>query len=164
MGVQARRLTCSSCGRLTAHPLPQLTDAPPCCRAVLWTWAADSPWAVGPPVLEALTFGATHKQGGAAWKQGCFTEAPGWVRAVMAGGLRSPAGLLATAGLFGCPLWLWCRRALPGSLPAAAAWGVLVVPGRLLAGGVEAWVLSRHVRQLLLEDATAWQASRQRRS
>jgi hypothetical protein len=55
--------------------------------------------------------------GGLAWKEGCFTQAPRWVRAVMAGGLRSPAGGLAVAGLVGAPLWAWARRSarLPGA-------------------------------------------------
>ena len=45
--------------------------------------------------------------GGAAWKTGCFNNAPSWVAAVMRNGFKSPAGILSVAGLFGMPLWLW---------------------------------------------------------
>ena len=37
----------------------------------------------------------------------------------------------------------------------AGAWGLLLVPGRLLAAGVELWVVLRRARQLLQEDAEA---------
>ena len=54
------------------------------------------------------------------------------------------------AGLMGCPLWLWARRFLPpGSLAAAPTWGLVLLPGRLLAAAVECWVLQRRMRQLL---------------
>ena len=87
-------------------------------------------------------------------------DAPYWVRGVMHNGFRSPAGALAIAGLHGTPLWMYARRNLPpGSWVAADGWGLLLIPGRLLAAAVEVWVLARHGRQLALEDA----AGRRRR-
>lgn len=98
--------------------------------------------------------GARPRQaGGAAWRTGCFMDAPTWVRAVMADGFRTPAGAAAVAGLFGAPLWLWARRHLPGSAYAAAPLGAALGAGRLVAAAVEAWVVLRHARGLLDEDA-----------
>ncbi|KAK9834989.1 hypothetical protein WJX81_002501 [Elliptochloris bilobata] len=54
-------------------------------RAVVWVWAVG-PAATVPVTLELLTFVCTHKGGGAAWRTGCFRDAPAWVRAVMADG------------------------------------------------------------------------------
>ncbi|GAB4814606.1 hypothetical protein N2152v2_001652 [Parachlorella kessleri] len=90
-------------------------------RGLLWTWGASSPWALTPVLLECLTFVCTHKGGGAAWKTGCFAQAPPWVQAVMRNNFRTPAGALAVGGLFGCPLWTWARRQLAAlDLPPAA--------------------------------------------
>lgn len=73
-----------------------------------------------------------------------------------AGGFRSPAGALAMAGLFGLPLWLYSRACLPPGGPLTAdAWGLLLLPGRLLAAAVEAWLVGRRLGQLLGEDAAA---------
>ena len=61
--------------------------------------------------------------GGAAWKSGCFSQAPWYVSAVMANGFRTPAGVLAVAGLMGLPLWLWYGWALDvlaGQSPATS--------------------------------------------
>lgn len=43
--------------------------------------------------------------------------------------------------------------ALPGTVYGHPAWLALVLPGRLLALGVELWVVWRHVQGLLREDA-----------
>ena len=96
---------------------------------------------------------APAQGGGAAWRTGCFRDAPAWVQAVMADGFKTAPGAAAVAGLFGAPLWLWARRFLPGTPLASPALGVFLVAGRLLAGAVEAWVVVRHVRGLLREDA-----------
>jgi hypothetical protein len=78
------------------------------------------------------------------------------VQAVVRSGFRSPAGALAVAGLSGCPLWAFARcRLPPSSAMTASAWGLLLVPGRLLAAGVELWVVLRRARPLLQEDAEA---------
>jgi CDP-diacylglycerol--inositol 3-phosphatidyltransferase len=128
-------------------------------RGILWTWTARSPAAVLPVVLECLTFASTHAEaagaGGAAhWKDA--PAAPGWVRRVLGGGLRNPLGAAAVAGLFGCPLWLHARRVLPaGHALAAPWWGLLVVPGRLLAAAVEVHLLGAHVFRLMRRDAAA---------
>ncbi len=75
---------------------------------------------------------------------------------MMRGGFRRPAGALAVAGLMGLPLWLYVRRWLPHNRVAGAgAWGLLLVPGRLLAAAVECWVLQRRAQQLLQADAAA---------
>ncbi len=39
-------------------------------------------------------------------------------------------------------------------------WGWVVVPGRLLAAAVEAWVVGRHLRAMLQQDAAALEAKR----
>ncbi len=59
------------------------------------------------------------QRGGAAWKEGCFKDAPGWVRWVMAAGFKTPQGTLVLAGLFGLPFWLWALRCVKhrGSSP-----------------------------------------------
>lgn len=89
-----------------------------------------------------------------AWTQ--RRDAPGWVRAVAAGGFRSPAGALAMAGLFGLPLWLYARACLPAGGPLTAdAWTLLLLPGRVLAAAVEAWLVGRRLGQLLEEDTAA---------
>lgn len=91
-----------------------------------------------------------------AWPRNPRRDAPRWVRAVAAGGFRSPAGALAMAGLFGLPLWLYSRACLPPGGPLTAdAWGLLLLPGRLLAAAVEAWLVGRRLGQLLGEDAAA---------
>ncbi len=83
-------------------------------------------------------------------------DAPRWVRAVAAGGFRSPAGALAMAGLFGLPLWLYARACLPAGGPLTSdAWGLLLLPGRLLAAAVEVWLVGRRLGQLLEEDTAA---------
>ena len=43
-------------------------------------------------------------------------------------------------------------RWMPGSVFALPAFGATCIVGRLLAAGVELWVVQRHVRGLLLED------------
>lgn len=92
--------------------------------------------------------------GGAAWRTGCFKDAPAWVQSVMANGFRTMPGAAAVAGLFGAPLWFWARRHLPGTPYAAASLGVFVVAGRTVAAAVEVWVITRHLRGLLDEDTT----------
>ena len=103
-------------------------------------------------VLDATGAGCLQG-GGAAWRTGCFRDAPAWVQAVMADGFKTAPGAAAVAGLFGAPLWLWARRFLPGTPCASPALGAFLVAGRLLAAAVECWVVARHVRGLLREDA-----------
>ena len=62
---------------------------------------------MSPAALRQICF---VQWGGAAWKTGCFSDAPWWATAVMKNGFRTPAGALAVAGLFGLPLWLWYKN------------------------------------------------------
>lgn len=117
------------------------------------------------------TFVCTYKSGGAAWKDGCFRDAPAWVTAVMDRGFKSPPGVLAILGLMGCPLFLWARkhaaqlavgrsvtRRLILALVVNNGWvGAVVIVGRFLAAGVEVWAVQRHLRQLLADDVDAAQ-------
>ena len=50
-----------------------------------------------------------------------------------------------------------CRvqRFLPGSWFAAVWCGAILLAGRLVAAGVELWVLAKHMQALLQEDAAA---------
>ena len=48
--------------------------------------------------------------GGAAWKTGCFREAPRWVQAVMANNFKTLVGAFAVLGLMGLPLHLFAAR------------------------------------------------------
>ncbi len=48
--------------------------------------------------------------GGAAWKTGCFREAPRWVQAVMANNFKTLAGTFTVLGLMGLPLHLFATR------------------------------------------------------
>ena len=57
-----------------------------------------------------------------------------------------------TAG--NCPVVL-VPRWMPDSVFAMPALGATCIAGRLLAAGVELWVLQRHVRGLLLEDVVS---------
>ena len=90
--------------------------------------------------------------GGAAWKEGCFSDAPRWAAAVMANGFKTPPGALAISGLMGLPLWFWARKWLPGSLLATPLLGAFLGVGRLLCAAVEGWVLYRHLDSLLSAD------------
>ncbi|CAL5219819.1 g1730 [Coccomyxa viridis] len=121
-------------------------------RGAVWCWAVEGPLAIVPVAIEFLTFASTQKWGGAAWKTGCFSNAPWWAAAVMKDGFRTPAGALSVAGLFGLPLWLWCRRFLPGFWFGSFSIGVVLIGGRLLAGSVELWVLFQHLRTTLRQD------------
>lgn len=47
------------------------------------------------------------------------------------------------------------RHLPPGSWQAAPAWGWLLIPCRLLAGSVEAWILWAYARRLLDSDLSA---------
>ncbi|PNH11816.1 CDP-diacylglycerol--inositol 3-phosphatidyltransferase 1, partial [Tetrabaena socialis] len=128
-------------------------------RGLLW-WSA--PGGLGLPMLllEALTFVCTHAAAGEAWKsEANFSAAPGWVQAVMANGFWSPAGVLAMAGLQGCPLWVWAQSCLPGTAWSSPLLGAVLVPGRLLAAAVELWVMRRHMGFLLRGDAEAAEAA-----
>jgi hypothetical protein len=87
------------------QPRNEPGSARPWAHALSFKGDADA--LLGPDAL-----GRSLQGGGAAWKEGYFAAAPGWVRAVMAGGLRSPAGALAVAGLMGCPLWAWACRSV----------------------------------------------------
>jgi hypothetical protein len=85
-------------------------------------------------------------------------DAPRWVQLVMRNGFRSPFGVLAIAGLSGCPLWLFARSCLrPGTWLTTPAWALVLVPGRLLAAAVECWVVQRRMQQLTTQDAAAYQ-------
>ncbi|KAL4855047.1 CDP-diacylglycerol--inositol 3-phosphatidyltransferase 1 [Chlorella vulgaris] len=85
-------------------------------------------------------------------------DAPRWVQLVMGNGFRSPLGVLAIAGLSGCPLWLFARSCLrPGTWLTTPAWALVLVPGRLLAAAVECWVVQRRMQQLTQQDAAAHQ-------
>ena len=65
-----------------------------------------------------------------------------------------PAYLPAGMRRAGCRRWCAAASALYlYSVAAAGAWGLLLVPGRLLAAGVEFWAVLRRLRQLLQEDA-----------
>ncbi|CAK0763931.1 hypothetical protein CVIRNUC_003107 [Coccomyxa viridis] len=122
-------------------------------RGAIWCWAVQGPLAVIPISVEFLTFAATQEWGGAAWKTGCFNNAPSWVAAVMRNGFKSPAGILSVAGLFGMPLWLWSRRFLPEFCFGNLGIGAVLLAGRLLAASVEGWVLYEHLKVTLQEDA-----------
>ncbi|KAI3429770.1 hypothetical protein D9Q98_010083 [Chlorella vulgaris] len=152
-GWLARRFNCStSFGALYDVVIDNMT------RAMLWS-AAGGPWAGLPIALEGITLACTHAGGGAAWKSGgCFRDAPRWVQLVMGNGFRSPLGVLAIAGLSGCPLWLFARSCLrPGTWLTTPAWALVLVPGRLLAAAVECWVVQRRMQQLTQQDAAACQ-------
>ncbi|KXZ53480.1 hypothetical protein GPECTOR_7g930 [Gonium pectorale] len=129
-------------------------------RGLLWSWAAPGGLGAAVLLLEAITFVCTHAVHGAVWKAEVqLGPTPPWVRAVMANGFKTPAGCLAVAGLMGCPLWLWARRALPPGPWGSPAVGAVLVLGRLLAAAVEVWVVWRHLRALLQADAAAAAAS-----
>ena len=53
----------------------------------------------------------------------------------------------------GCPLYFWALRFLPGSALASLPVGCVVMTGRVVAAAVEGWVVARHLRGLLAEDA-----------
>jgi hypothetical protein len=53
------------------------------------------------------------------------------------------------------------RRFLPGNWFAAAWIGAVLLSGRLLAAGVELWVLAKHLQGLLQEDADRLSAQQQ---
>ncbi|KAG2494852.1 hypothetical protein HYH03_007092 [Edaphochlamys debaryana] len=124
-------------------------------RGLLWVMALGAP-GLAPVLLEALTFVATHAASGPAWKdRAAFAGAPRWAQAVMANGFKTPAGVLAIGGLMLCPLWTWARGALPHTPWAHPLLGLVLVPGRLLAAGVELWLLGSHVSRLLGDDVAA---------
>ncbi|KAG2444197.1 hypothetical protein HYH02_009135 [Chlamydomonas schloesseri] len=128
--------------------------------------AAALPLSLSVVLLECLVFTCTHAAAGAAWKhESHFDAAPAWVAAVMARGFKTPPGCLAIAGLMGCPLWLWACRALPQPGPwSHPALGAVLVAGRLLAAGVEVWLLGAHLRALLRSDERELELRRARRS
>eukprot|EP00884_Botryococcus_braunii_P008852 jgi/Botrbrau1/17969/Bobra.50_1s0058.1 len=128
-------------------------------RGMLWVWAAPgNPAAFLPPLLELLTFVCTYRAGGAGWKKGgIFSDAPGWVLAVMKNEFRSVWGGFAMQGIMLAPLWLWLRRYAPSSFMASAAVGPVVGAGKCLATAVEMWVLFRHVSSLLQSDMAGLQ-------
>lgn len=146
-GIAARRLNqCSSFGAFLDVFADNLI------RGILWVWSTPAPFGVLPVILETTVFTCTHKGGGAAWKTGCFRQAPRWVQHTMANGFKSPLGILAIVGLMGLPLWLWACRFMPGSLYASPWLGAPVIIGRLFCASVETWVLWAHVAGLLRQD------------
>ncbi|KAG2436904.1 hypothetical protein HXX76_006423 [Chlamydomonas incerta] len=113
-------------------------------------------------LLECLVFTCTHAAAGAAWKQESqFAAAPAWVAAVMARGFKTPPGCLAIAGLMGCPLWLWASRALPAGPWSHPLLGAVLGAGRLLAAGVELWLVGSYLAALLRSDVRGMEARRQ---
>ncbi|KAI8474395.1 MAG: hypothetical protein J3K34DRAFT_407636 [Monoraphidium minutum] len=123
-----------------------------------WLWCGALPGGAGaaPMALEATVFAFTHAAGGAEWKREFFAAAPRWAAAVMADGFRTPLGAAAVAGLMGCPLWAWAVRHLPpGCWQSLRFWGLLLVPCRLLAAAVEAWVLAAYCGRLADADLAA---------
>ncbi|DBA85054.1 hypothetical protein WJX79_010359 [Trebouxia sp. C0005] len=146
-GIAARRLNqCSSFGAFLDVFVDNLT------RGTLWVWSTPAPFGILPVILETTVFTCTHRGGGAAWKTGCFSQAPRWVQSIMADGFKTPSGALAVVGLMGLPLWLWACRYMPGSLYASPFFGVLVIVGRLVCASVEVWVLCAHISGLLQQD------------
>eukprot|EP00897_Mesotaenium_endlicherianum_P005571 jgi/Mesen1/5041/ME000025S04438 len=129
-------------------------------RAMTWAAAVPGPWAAVVPCVEWAVFVATHAQGGAAWKTGCFVGAPPWVAAVMAHNFRSPPGVAAIAGLHFLPLWLWLRRYAPGFWLSSRWIGAFLVFGRACCLAVELWMLARHLGSILESD---WRAKEERR-
>ncbi|KAK9785508.1 hypothetical protein WJX73_005812 [Symbiochloris irregularis] len=104
-------------------------------RGLLWTWAIPGPLGVLPPLLEAFTFVCTHSAGGPAWKTGgCFQHAPAWITMTMR--FRTLPGVLAIAGLFGLPMWLWALRFMPNSAFCNPWLGVIFLVGRTLAANL----------------------------
>eukprot|EP00877_Chromochloris_zofingiensis_P010830 jgi/Chrzof1/5/Cz01g00060.t1 len=125
------------------------------CRGWLWATALPAHLAVAPVFLEMLVFAFTHKVGGSHWKQDFFASAPAWIRVVMSHNFKTPIGVFTICGLMMCPLWLWARTYLPGTLFAAAWWGWLLIPGRVLAACVECWVVTAYMTRLVHEDLDA---------
>ncbi|GBF90202.1 hypothetical protein Rsub_03335 [Raphidocelis subcapitata] len=122
-------------------------------RGFLWCGALPHGAGAAVVLLETTVFACAHAASGAAWKSGLFAGAPRWVRAVMAGGLRSPLGAAAVAGLTGAPMWAWARARLPaGAWQATAAAGWVLLPCRALAAAVELWVILSYSARLLDAD------------
>lgn len=108
--------------------------------------------------VEWLVFCCTHTWG-AHWKSS-FSAAPGWAKAVMAHGFKTPVGVLAIAGLHVLPIWLYVRQ----QRSSLAVWGPLqplvdspamlgvFLLGRAVCLTVELWVLFKHCDNLLVDD------------
>ncbi|KTF80329.1 hypothetical protein cypCar_00010630, partial [Cyprinus carpio] len=76
-------------------------------------------------------------------------ESPGWVRAVMAKGFKTPLGILTIAGLY-C---LTCVAVLLQTLYAQNWLQILVLAaGCLLGVAVEMWCIITHLRFLVDQD------------
>lgn len=132
-------------------------------RQVMWSMAVPGPIGCLFPALEWLVLAATHSQGGAAWREGCFKDAPWWVTNVVKNGFKSPAGVLCIGGLHFLPLWLWLQRHVDASsesrsisaVPSLSLFlGMFFVLGRAYCFLVELWTLQRHLGSLLKEDET----------
>lgn len=129
-------------------------------RQAMWAMALPGPLGCLIPGLEWLVFVATHSQGGAAWKEGCFKDAPIWVSLVVRDGFKSPLGVLCIGGLHFLPLWLWLQTTIEvldpsvSALPSVTVFvGMLLVLGRSYCLLVELWTLRRHLSSLLVVDS-----------
>lgn len=121
-------------------------------RGAVLAAANVGPWGALVLMLEATTFVCTHAVASGSWKDTYFQDAPGWAKAVMANGFKTPLGCLAIGGMFGLPLWAFARHALPGTALASPLLGALVMMGRLVGASVEAWVIGSYLRRLLRRD------------
>eukprot|EP00850_Spirogloea_muscicola_P008705 SM000047S16844 [mRNA] locus=s47:225071:226775:- [translate_table: standard] len=101
-------------------------------RTAMWASAIDGPASVVVPCIEWLCFLATHSQGGAAWKTGCFTEAPPWVSRVLQNGFR--------------------KTFAPRSMLSAGWLGIVLVYGRVYCLAVELWTIGRHIDSMVTTD------------
>ena len=136
-------------------------------RGCLWTRAIPGGGLMSLlfPLIEFTTFLITHSTSRASdWKEGCFREAPSFIQAVMANGLRNPWGLWASLGLFFLPLWLFIQQVDPPGVPTIALspyLGCSLIVGRLLALMVEGWLILRYLSGVLEQDVRDLQARRQ---
>eukprot|EP00271_Cylindrocystis_brebissonii_P010268 TRINITY_DN26408_c0_g1_i1.p1 TRINITY_DN26408_c0_g1~~TRINITY_DN26408_c0_g1_i1.p1 ORF type:complete len:377 (+),score=16.98 TRINITY_DN26408_c0_g1_i1:42-1172(+) len=134
-------------------------------RSLMWSLAMPGgSLAALLPCVEWVVFVCTHAQGGAAWKEGCFTRAPPWVATVMANNFRNPLGALVIGGLHFLPLWIWLRVRVPNFFMSLGVIGALLAFGRAYCLGVELWMLSRHLGSLLEEDVAGANHSRAEKS
>lgn len=119
----------------------------------MWALAVPAPLNIVPLLLEMLVFCCTHAEGSAAWKTGCFTQAPVLVALVMKDGFQTILGAITVAGLHFLPLWLWLAPRIPHwPLVSSPLLGVPLAIGRVLGLIVEVWVIMRHVTSVIQRD------------
>lgn len=115
--------------------------------APLWAWACR--WVS----QHAHPIGYSSVQAAGPWT--ALAPGPVWLSATAhALDCARKCGLQLTGAHSDAPGDL-LRRHLPGTLPASPWWALLLVPGRALAGAVEAWVLASYMAHLLDQDSAS---------